>query len=324
MLTPPFCRRIVLAALTLAASFATPLAAYAASPQVKTQAPGFYRLMVGEIEVTALSDGTVALPVGKLLQGVSPEAIEKALARSYLNDPLETSVNAYLVNNGNKLVLIDTGAAALFGPTLGRLQASLKAAGYSAEQVDEVYISHMHPDHVGGLMNGSAMAFPNAIVRAERHDSAYWLSQANLDGAPAEAKGFFEAAMATLSPYVKADRFKPFDGDSNLVRGVRAQFTGGHTPGHSFFVIESQGEKLVLWGDAIHVGAVQFAAPAITIAFDTDGPAAAAARAQAFADAAKQGFWVGGSHLSFPGLGKLRAAEGGGYLFVPVNYRSAP
>ena len=221
-------------------------------------------------------------------------------------------------------MLIDTGAAALFGPTLGRLQASLKAAGYSAEQVDEVYISHLHPDHVGGLMNGSAMAFPNAIVRAERHDSAYWLSQANLDGAPADAKGFFQAAMGSLNPYVKAERFKPFDGDTNLVAGVRAQFTGGHTPGHSFFVIESQGEKLVLWGDAIHVAAVQFATPAITIAFDTDGPAAAAARALAFADAAKRGYWVGGSHLSFPGLGKLRAADNGAYTFLPVNYRSAP
>ena len=299
-------------------------AARAAGPMVKTQAPGYYRILVGDIEVTALSDGTVGLPITKLLSDTTPEAVEKALARSYLKDPVETSVNAYLVNTGSKLVLIDTGAAGLFGPTLGKLQASLKAAGYSADQVDEVYVTHMHADHVGGLMQGDARAFPNAVVRAERRDAAYWLSQANLDAAPADAKGFFQGAMASVNPYVKADRFKPFDGDTTLVPGVRAQFTGGHTPGHSFYVIESKGEKLVLWGDAMHVGAVQFASPAITIAFDIDTKGAAAARAKAFADAAEQGYWVGATHLSFPGLGKLRAAEGGAYVFVPANYRSAP
>ena len=296
----------------------------AAGPMAKTQAPGYYRIMVGDIEVTALSDGTVALPLTKLLGNTTPEAVEKALARSYLKDPVETSVNAYLVNTGNKLVLIDAGAAGLFGPTLGKLQASLKAAGYLPEQVDEVYITHMHADHVGGLMQGDARAFPNAVVRAEQRDAAHWLSQANLDAAPAEAKGFFQGAMASVNPYIKADRFKAFDGDTTLVPGVRAQFTGGHTPGHSFYVIESKGEKLVLWGDAMHVGAVQFASPTITIAFDSDTKGAAAARAKAYADAADQGYWVGATHLSFPGLGKLRAAEGGAYVFVPANYRSAP
>ena len=168
------------------------------------------------------------------------------------------------------------------------------------------------------------MAFPNAVVRADRRDAEHWLSQANLDKAPADAKGFFQGAMASLNPYVKAGRFKPFDGDTALVPGVRAQFTGGHTPGHSFYVIESGTDKLVLWGDAMHVGAVQFSAPTITIAFDSDPKVAAAARAKAYADAAEQGWWVGASHLSFPGLGKLRAAEGGAYVFVPVNYRAAP
>ena len=301
-----------------------PAPALAAAPQVKTQAPGYYRLMVGQIEVTALSDGTVGLPITKLLTNTMPDVIEKVLARNYLKDPVETSVNAFLVNTGAKLVLIDAGAAGLFGPTLGKLQASLKAAGYTPEQVDEVYISHMHPDHVGGLSAGGEMAFPNAVVRADRRDAEHWLSQANLDKAPADAKGFFQGAMASLNPYVKAGRFKPFDGDTALVHGVRAQLTGGHTPGHSFYVIESGSDKLVLWGDAMHVGAVQFSAPAITIAFDSDPKVAAAARAKAYADAAEQGWWVGASHLSFPGLGKLRAAEGGAYVFVPVNYRAAP
>ncbi|MBR7784855.1 MBL fold metallo-hydrolase, partial [Undibacterium luofuense] len=90
----------------------------------------------------------------------------------------------YLINTGSKLILIDTGAGSLFGPTLGKLQANLKAAGYSPEQVDEIYITHMHPDHVGGLMQGDSVVFPNAVVRADQHDVDFWLSQANLDKAP--------------------------------------------------------------------------------------------------------------------------------------------
>ena len=314
----------VAAVLLAAAASALTLPAQAAGPMQKSRAPGYYRIMVGDIEVTALSDGTVGLPVTKLLSNTTADAAEKALARSYLKDPVETSVNVYLVNTGSKLVMIDAGAAGLFGPTLGKLMANLKASGYSPEQVDEVYITHMHPDHVGGLASAGAMAFPNAVVRADRRDADHWLSQANLDSAPADAKGFYQGAMASLNPYVKADRFKAFDGDTALVPGVRAQFTGGHTPGHSFYVIESKGEKLVLWGDAMHVGAVQFAAPAITIAFDSDTKGAAAARAKAYADAAEQGYWVGATHLSFPGLGRLRAAEGGAYVFVPANYRAVP
>jgi glyoxylase-like metal-dependent hydrolase (beta-lactamase superfamily II) len=114
------------------------LPAFAAGPMVKTQAPGYYRLALGDFEVTALSDGTVKLPVKDLLTNTTPAKVGAALKRSFLPDAVETSVNAYLVNTGSKLVLIDTGASGLFGPTLGSLQANLKAAGYQPEQVDEI------------------------------------------------------------------------------------------------------------------------------------------------------------------------------------------
>lgn len=307
-------RRLVFAGLVMAAG-----AVQAAGPLVKAQAPGFYRMMLGEIEVTALSDGTVGLHVEKLLTGTTPQKVESALARWRLAVPLETSVNGYLLNTGGKLVLVDAGAGALFGPTLGKLVANLKAAGYQPEQVDEVYITHMHPDHVGGLVADGKVVFPNAVVRADQREADYWLSQANLDAAPKDSKGFFQGAMASLKPYMDAGRFKPITEDSELVPGVKTVATYGHTKGHRNYVVESKGQKLVLWGDLMHVAAVQFATPAVTIQFDTDAKAALAQRRQAFAAAAKQGHWVGASHLSFPGLGHL-APQGTGYNFQPANY----
>ena len=294
-------------------------AANAAAPQMKTQAPGYYRVMLGDFEVTALSDGTVALPMDKLLTNTSPAQVGKGLVASFLKAPVETSVNGYLINTGAKLVLIDTGAAGLFGPTLGNLMTNLKAAGYQPEQVDEIYITHLHADHVGGLMAGDKLAFPNAIVRADQHDADFWLSAANLEKAPADAKGFFQGAQASLNPYVAAGKFKPFDGDTELVPGIKAVAARGHTPGHSTYLVESKGQKLALWGDLMHVAAVQFANPSVAIQFDTDSSAAAVQRKRAYAEAAKQGYLVGSAHLSFPGLGHVRA-EGTGYAWVPVNY----
>lgn len=307
-------RAIALAALLVAAPLAQ-----AGAPQQPTQAPGWYRTMIGDIEVTALSDGTVGLHVDQLLQRTTPKKVQSALARWRLASPLETSVNGYLINTGAKLVLVDAGAGSLFGPTLGKLVANLKAAGYAPEQVDEIYITHMHPDHVGGLVADGKVTFPNAVVRADQAEADFWLSAANLEAAPKEGKGFFQGAQASLKPYVDAGRFQPITADGELAPGIRSVATHGHTKGHRNYVVESQGRKLVLWGDLMHVAAVQFANPAVTIQFDTDQSAAYAQRRKAYAEAARQGYAIGAAHLSFPGIGTLRA-EGRGYSFQPTNY----
>jgi len=291
----------------------------ASAPLQKTQSPGYYRMMVGDIEVTALNDGTFQMDVAKLLQGIKPPALDKALARSFLKSPVEASVNGFLLNTGAKLVLVDTGAGSFYGPTLGKLVANLKAAGYQPEQVDEIYITHMHVDHVGGLVADGKRVFPNAVVRAGQAEGEYWLSQAKLDAAPADGKDGFLHAMATINPYLAAGKYKPFIGDIELVPGVRALGTAGHTPGHTVYVVESKGEKLVLWGDLMHVASVQFPDPTVTIGFDSDAKAARAQRARIFADAADKAYMVGGAHLPFPGLGHLRK-DGAGYDFLPVNY----
>ena len=307
----------------IAATTFAPVAAHATALMVKSSAPGYYRMMLGDLEVTAISDGTVALPVNKLLTNTTAAKVDRLLARAGLSSPLDTSVNAYFINTGDKLVLIDTGAATLFGPTLGKLTANLKAAGYQPEQIDEIYITHMHPDHVGGLMTGDKPTFPNATVRADKRDADFWLSQQNLDKAPAESKGFFQGAIASMNPYVRAGKFKAFEGNTDLVPGIRALATPGHTAGHTIYVVESKGQKLVLWGDLMHVAAVQFDHPEVTIQFDSDAKAAAKQRQKAYADAARSGDLIGASHLSFPGIGRVRR-DGKGYAFTPVNYVALP
>lgn len=319
-------RTVIAAALTAALSVSAPIAARAEAPLAQGQAPGWYRMNLGQFQVTALSDGTVALPVDKLLQHPRPGVVAGLLARSYLKAPVETSVNGYLIHTGTKLVLIDTGAAGLFGPTLGKLVGNLRAAGYQPEQVDEIYITHMHPDHVGGLVADGKLVFPNAIVRADVREGDFWLSKDKLDSASAESKGFFQGAMASLNPYVAVGKLKPFNldsGDVELLPGISAIKARGHTPGHTVYAVESQGAKLLVWGDLMHVAAVQFAQPAVTIAFDSDSRAAAPVRAANYADAAKKGYFVALAHVSFPGIGQLRA-DGKGYGWIPTNYRSVP
>ncbi|MEF7615129.1 MBL fold metallo-hydrolase [Aquincola sp. MAHUQ-54] len=300
-------------------ALAAAMVAHAGAPQVGTQAPGWYRMMLGDFEVTALSDGTVDLDVKQLLTNVKPREVDALLKRSFTANPVRTSVNGYLVNTGDKLVLIDTGAAGLFGPTLGKLVENLKASGYQPEQVDAVVITHLHPDHVGGVMANGQAVFPNATLHVDQRDAGYWLSAEQLAKAPEAAKGFFQGAMASAKPYADAGKLKTFDGNTTLVPGVRALAAYGHTPGHSVYAVESKGQKLLLWGDLMHVSAVQFAKPVVTIQFDVDSKSASVQRRNAYTDAAKGGYLVAAAHLPFPGIGRLRA-EGAGYRFVPIDY----
>ena len=309
------------AALGLALALAA-AGVQAAAPQVKTQAPGYYRLMLGDFEITALSDGTIDLPVDKLMDKAKPGTVVKALQKNYLKPPVETSINGYLINTGTKLVLIDTGANGAFGPTTGKLLANLKAAGYQPEQVDEVYITHLHPDHAMGLVQDGKAVFPNAVVRLDQHDADFWLNADNAAKDPAH-KDFFGAATTALKPYQDAGKLKPFSGETELISGIRTHAAYGHTPGHTVYMVESQGQKLAVWGDLMHVASVQFPDPSVTISFDTDSKQAMPQRQKAYADAAKNGYWVAIAHVSFPGLGHV-AADGKGYRWVPANYSIKP
>lgn len=325
MLLPRNIARHALLAAALAGSAVTaalPLVASAAPvAKQQTQVPGFYRMALGEFEVTALYDGYVDLDP-KILKGASAEDIQKLLAKMFVESSkgVQTAVNAYLINTGSQLVLVDAGAAQCFGPTLGVIQANIKAAGYAPEQIDSVLLTHLHPDHACGLLTADGqMAFPNASVHVPQAEADYWLSAEVAAKAAEASQGMFKMAQTAVAPYVAAERLKLYGEQGPGIAGVTSVASHGHTPGHSGYLFGAGDSRLLVWGDIVHSHAVQFARPEVAIEFDVDSAQAIATRQRVFADAALDKLWVAGAHLPFPGIGHVRT-EGEGFAWVPVEY----
>ena len=290
------------------------------APQVKAQVPGYYRLLLGDFEITALYDGVIDLDT-KLLKNADPKEIQSHLARLFVQGPqVQTAVNAFLINTGAKLVLVDAGAAGLFGPNLGNVVDNLKASGYDPAQVDTVLITHLHGDHVNGLLGRDGQpAFPNAEIWSAQADNDFWLNEEVAAKAAKDFQPFFKMARDAAAPYRQAGKWKTFDKDQEIVPGISSVAAYGHTPGHSAYLLRSGGQRLLIWGDIVHNHAVQFARPSVAIEFDIDKKLAVAARKKLFARAAREKLLVGGMHLPFPGIGHVRA-EGKGYAWVPIEF----
>jgi glyoxylase-like metal-dependent hydrolase (beta-lactamase superfamily II) len=299
--------------------------AQAGASMVRTQVPGYYRMMLGQFEVTALYDGVIELDSG-LLKNAKEEEVNRLLARMFVGNPkMQTAVNAYLINTGSNLVLVDAGAAKLFGPGLGRVVDNLRAAGYDPAQIDTVVITHMHGDHVGGLGDSAGqMAFPNAAIHVAQFDSDFWLSQEAAAKASPDLQPFFKMARDAAAPYQARGQWKTFTEGSEVVPGIRATKAYGHTPGHTAYSVESNGQKLLIWGDIVHAHAVQFAQPDVAIEFDIDKTQAVATRKSLMYSLAATKTLVAGMHLPFPGIGHVRADGKGIYSWVPIEYSPLP
>jgi glyoxylase-like metal-dependent hydrolase (beta-lactamase superfamily II) len=299
--------------------------AQAEAPKVQTQVPGYYRTQLGQFEITALYDGAIELDT-KLLKNTSAADLNRLLSRMFVGNPkMQTAVNAYLINTGNHLVLVDTGAAKLFGPSLGYVLQNMKAAGYEPAQVDTVIITHLHADHVGGLNDASGQPlFPKAKILVSQADSDFWLSQKVADSAPKEVQGFFKMARDSAAPYLASGQWATFTEGSDLVPGIQAVKANGHTPGHTAYAIESEGKKLLIWGDLVHAHAVQFARPGVSIEFDIDQKQAIATRRSIMKAAAASKTLVAGMHLPFPGIGHVRADGKDRYSWVPIEFGPLP
>lgn len=324
MLSLPLRLRLFLVGLLLTATAPAALAQAPDPTPPRTQA-GYYRLALGDFTVTALSDGTIALPVGKLLLNTTPAQVHQRLAHDFLPDSVPTSINAYLIDTGTQRLLVDTGAGSLFGANGGHLLASLRAAGYEPAQIDAVLLTHIHADHSGGLVQGPdrQLAFPNATVYVAQRAADFWLTPANRTQVPAGHAHTFDEAEQTVRPVLVAGKLKPFRGNVELFPGIRAVASPGHGPGHTYYLVENRGQRLLLWGDVVHVAAVQFPDPGVAITYDDVPAEAVAQRRRILAEAGRQGYLVGGDHLPFPGLGHVRA-EGKQYQWVPLNFTYRP
>lgn len=278
-------------------------------------ADGVYKMKLGSFTVVALSDGTVALPMGQLLVDAKPGEVKQILGE----DPnVTTAVNAFLIDTGAKQVLIDTGAGGFFGPSLGKLAENLKAAGYQPQDIDDVLITHLHIDHIGGLTADGKALFPNATVHLDKSEAAFWTDKGNVAKVDDSVKGSFDVAIAALQPYSAAGKLATFKPGDTVVPGIQAIGAAGHTEGHTLYRVTSGSETLVAWGDLVHVAAVQFKDPAVTIKFDSTPSDAEKVRLQAMLDSKAKGYWVAAAHIAFPGIGKV-LGDGAAYRWQPAQ-----
>jgi glyoxylase-like metal-dependent hydrolase (beta-lactamase superfamily II) len=310
---------VLLAALAI--FVAVPNAALGAPHQHHDQVPGFYRLKVGDLEVTALYDGTRAFDP-HWLNGT--KATMDGVVKGLQEDPrmLDVVDSGFLVNTGKQLILVDAGAGTWWGGgALGRLAGSLRSAGYTTEEVNIVLVTHFHSDHVGGLTTQDGnRVFPNAEVYVAKAESDFWLSPEIAAKAPKDAQPFFQSAQAIAAPYIKAGKWHTFSGSETIVDGMQLVPLPGHTPGHTGYEFSSKGQKILFWGDTIHAQRVQLQHPEVTAIFDIDQTAAAATRNQLLPKLAGADVLIAVPHSSvFPPLGHLRK-EGSGYTWVPVVF----
>jgi glyoxylase-like metal-dependent hydrolase (beta-lactamase superfamily II) len=229
---------------------------------------------------------------------------DKAALDAYIpGGSFASAVNTFLIKTADRIIVVDTG----FG---GAIFGSMKTLGIDPAGVDAVLITHMHGDHINGLQKDGKALFPRARVYLARQEKDHWVTPNS-------------AAEAALSPYgSRVETFLPAElgaiAAAELLPGIKAIASFGHTPGHTSYLVESGGEQLIIWGDLMHVQLIQFPLPDQSVSFDTDPLAAAASRRKILEYAATNNAAIGGMHLSYPAIGKV-AAEGSGYRFIPAQ-----
>jgi glyoxylase-like metal-dependent hydrolase (beta-lactamase superfamily II) len=286
--------------------------------QPAQQIPGVYHRKVGDIVVTAISDGYLDGSLD-VMRNVDLDKAHQLL-RDAFRPARRTSVNAFVIHSKGRLAIVDTGSGDYLLPTAGFVQRSLGGAGIDPKSIDTVLLTHMHPDHSAGLtdMSNGKLFFPNAELVMHENEPAHWFD----DGAMAKAderskKLYFLAGREQVAPY--KDRTRLFR-QGEVFPGVTAVPSLGHTPGHTAFLVASGNDQLMIWGDTVHVPEVQTAFPEAGMAFDTDLAAAAASRKRMFDRVASDGILVAGMHLHFPAFAHL-ARRGDAYELIPEAWR---
>ncbi|MEO8018352.1 MAG: MBL fold metallo-hydrolase [Pseudomonadota bacterium] len=270
--------------------------------------------MIGELSAVALRDGYLEFPNDNKIFGVghTPEEVNALLAPAGLpTDKLQLSLQPLLVTMKDHVLLFDTGAGGSFGPTSGHIADGFTEAGVDPKNVTDIFISHVHGDHVGGLVNADgALNFPNATIHISKPEWKF-LTTVSMDIAKQLGLGNRDAMVAAMKP--KVDAFAP---GSQIVQGtVKAVDIKGHTPGHSGYLITSGPESLLYVGDSVHHYVISVQKPDWPMAFDSDQTIGAKSRAALIADSAAKGQRIFAVHFPFPGIGKFEK-QGDGYVWV--------
>jgi glyoxylase-like metal-dependent hydrolase (beta-lactamase superfamily II) len=286
----------------------------------EVQIPGVYHHRVGDIVVTAISDGFLDGTLD-VLRNISQEEARQILTENF-RPARRTAVNAFLVYSAGRLALIETGSGSYLLPTAGKVLSNIKAAGVDPGDIEAVLLTHVHPDHSAGLtdMTTGKCNYPNAELVMHERELEHWFDDAKMaKGTDREKKLFFQAGREQVTPY--KDRWRLFK-EGEVFPGVIAIPRPGHTPGHTTFMISSGNEQLLIWGDTVHVPEVQTARPEVCMDFDTDKDMAAASRRKVFDMVATDRLLVTGMHLHFPGFAHLVRA-GSGYRLIPAAWEQA-
>jgi len=311
-------RQLMAGSSSFAAAGLLPATGFAKAPMLNNLAPAFYRFKLGSIEATVISDGPLNFPdAGKLFTRAPDAEIRKLLADEFLpTDAVRMEQNLLILNTGDKIILFDTGMLSMKpNPSLpsGRILQSMAEAGIKPEDVDAIVLTHLHIDHAGGIMSadGKTRNFPNAQIFTTEADFNFWQSE-KLIGSPAESSR--NTVLKNIVP--NKDRLVMVKDGQEILPGIQAIASHGHTVGHMSYMITSGGKSLCLTGDIAH-HSILLRRPKMGIGFDTDQEAASASRIKMCEMLASQKIPALIFHLPWPGIGHI-AKEGEGYRFVPV------
>ena len=304
------------AALGLTGQFAFLPSAQAADLRKR----GHYSYKVGDIEVISIYDGVWQNDgFGGFAADVSEEQVKAALSSAGLTtDYIPVEFAFTVVKAGGKTILLDAGTGGQLAPTAGlAAKGGLEAAGITPESVDTIMISHMHPDHIFGLMekDTNAQIFPDAELVVGETEYNYWTDPALIPKLPERRQGLAKRIQATFPEWKNVTQFK---GEKELAPGIRAVESFGHTPGHVSFHISSGDDELLLIGDALIVPALFLANLDWQPAFDADKDQASATRKSIVDKAIADNMTIGGYHFGFPNAGKIEK-DGAGHVFVPAT-----
>ena len=284
------------------------------------QIPGVYRRRVGDIVVTAISDGYLDA-VYEFMRDIEPAEAERILKEAHRPAPPRVSINCFVIHSAGRVALVETGSGDKMGPTLGKMPENLMKAGVEKNAIDTILLTHMHPDHSNGLTDNSGVAvFPDVELVVAERDAAHWHDDAAMARATERQKlRFFQWAREQVKPYMNRRR----DARGEVFPGVTAMPLYGHTPGHTGYMVSSKGEQLLIWGDIVHIPDIQTRRPDVYMEPDVDGDAAIATRKRIFDSVAADRQLVAGMHMHFPGFLNLNRRRNEGYELVPEIWQQA-